>query len=167
MEADVALLQSGGRKDCLFSQDKDAYFDPILVDRTVRDGEKLQFGDVQLTAHWTPGHTKGCTTWESSISVGKKTYNVVFDDCMTVNPGTRFTKNPSYPGIAEDYKRTFRVLESLHPDVALSYHTEFFYLEEKRKRMSKEGVKVWVNPEGYRKRVAERKKVFEALLPRN
>src|SRR5262249_11540441 len=36
---------------------------PVASVKVVRDGEKLQVGPLELTAHLTPGHTPGGTTW--------------------------------------------------------------------------------------------------------
>jgi len=32
-------------------------------------------------------------------------------------PGYRLVVNPSYPGIADDYRQTFKMLETLKPDI--------------------------------------------------
>ena len=72
----------------------------------------------------------------------------MFPDGTSVNPGYRVAKDPSYPGIADDYRRTFRGLEALKPDVWLSPHTETLNLEARRARTAKEGAKAWVDPEG-------------------
>jgi len=42
-------------------------FAPVKVDRLVRDGESIRLGDVALTAHLTPGHTAGCTSWSMTV----------------------------------------------------------------------------------------------------
>jgi metallo-beta-lactamase class B len=78
-----------------------------------------------------------------------------------VNPGYRVARNPSYEGIADDYRRTFRTLEALKPDVWLAPHNEFYGLDAKLARAAKDGVKAWIDPEGYRKWVAAQKKRFE------
>lgn len=161
MEAEFELLKSGGRLDYLFGQKPEMRFESVTADRVLKDEEKVVLGDVQLIAHWTPGHTRGCTTWETSVTEGGKKYSVVFADGTSVNPGTRFIKNPSYPGIFSAYQKTFKVLESLHPDIFLSYHAEFFDLEKKRGRMTREGIKAWVDPEGYQQLVSSKKKEFE------
>ncbi len=92
--------------------------------------------------------------------VGERTA-VVFADGTGINPGTRFVKDPSYPGIADDYRKTFRVLESLHPDIFLAYHVERFEMEAKRARAATEGVKAWMDSEGYRAFVEKDKANFE------
>jgi metallo-beta-lactamase class B len=116
MDRDVALLASGGKIDYLFGKDSRFYFQPVTTDRVLKDGDTVEPGGVKLTALLTPGHTPGCTTFVTTVQEAGKSYQVAFPDGTSVNPGTRLVKNPSYPGILEDYRRTFAVLESLHPD---------------------------------------------------
>ncbi len=49
----------------------------------------------------------------------------------------------------------------LRPDIWLNHHTQVFDLEGKRKRVAAEGVKAWVDPEGYRRFVARQRRTFE------
>ena len=42
--------------------------------------------------------------------------------------------NPRHPGIADDYARTFRVLEGLEADVFLAQHPGMYAMSEKRQR---------------------------------
>src|SRR5205085_601882 len=93
-----------------------------------------------------------------------KSYTVVFPDGTSVNPGYRVIKDPSYKGIADDFRRTFRTLESLKPDIWLAPHTNVFDYEAKLARSGKEGVKAWVDREGYKKWVALQKGKFEAVV---
>src|SRR4030095_15706394 len=65
-EADAALLAAGGKGDPNFG-DTLAY-EPVKVDRILRDGDKVELGGVTLTAHLTPGHTKGNTTWTMTVN---------------------------------------------------------------------------------------------------
>ena len=102
-----------------------------------RDGDTIKLGDVALTARLTPGHTKGATTWITNVVEDGKIYRVVFPDGTGVNPGYRVAKNPSYPGISDDYPRTFYILESLKPDIWLAPHLETFDFEGKRARVTK------------------------------
>jgi hypothetical protein len=75
--------------------------------------------------------------------------------------GYRLAKNPSYPGMTDDYRRTHHFLEMLNPDIFLGSHTEWFNFEDKQKRTATEGVKAWINPEEYRRFVAKQKRAFE------
>ena len=117
-----------------------SFIPPVKVDRILRDGDTIRLGDVLLTAYHTPGHTRGATTWVANLVVDGKAYVVAFPDGAGFNPGYRLAKNPSYPGIADDYRRTHHMLEMLKPDIWLAQHNEYYDLEGKRKRAETEGV---------------------------
>ena len=118
----------------------------------------------ELTARRTPGHTRGTTTWTTTVEDGGQSYRVVFAGSTSVNPGTKLVKSPSYPGIADDYRRSFRLLESLKPDIFLGAHVGFFDMDAKRARAATEGVRAWVDPEGFKRHLADSKSAFEALV---
>ncbi len=60
---------------------------------------------------------------------------MVFPASLSVNPGVRLASPPSYPGIAEDFRRSIGILESLKPDVFLAAHGVFFGLRDKAERL--------------------------------
>jgi metallo-beta-lactamase class B len=159
MREDVAAMESGDRGD--FKYADDFLYPGAKVDRVLRDGDTIRMGDVLLTAYHTPGHTRGSTTWVATLVVDGKAYVVAFPDGAGFNPGYRLAKDPSYPGIADDYRRTHHVLEMLKPDIWLAQHNEYYDLEGKRLRARTEGVRAWVDPEGYRRFVAAKKRAFE------
>ncbi|MGJ4932594.1 subclass B3 metallo-beta-lactamase [Bradyrhizobium sp. HKCCYLS2038] len=159
MKDDVAAMESGDRDD--FKYGNDLTYEGVKVDRVLRDGDTVKLGDVLLTAYHTPGHTRGATTWIANLVVDGKAYVVAFPDGAGFNPGYRLAKGPSYPGIAEDYRNTHHALEMLKPDIWLAQHNEYYDLEGKRKRAETEGVNAWVDPEGYRRFIAGKKRAFE------
>jgi hypothetical protein len=108
------------------------------------------------------GHTRGATTWIANLVADDKAYRVAFPDGAGFNPGYRVAQwPPSYPGITEDYRRTHHFLEMLKPDIWLAQHNEYYDCQGKRKRAETEGVKAWMDPEGYRRWVASKKRAFE------
>jgi metallo-beta-lactamase class B len=159
MKDDVAAMESGDRDD--FKYGNDLTYEGVKVDRILRDGETVRLGDVLLTAYHTPGHTRGATTWIANLVVDGKAYVVAFPDGAGFNPGYRVAKDPSYPGITDDYRKTHHVLEMIKPDIWLAQHNEYYDLEGKRKRAEMEGVKAWIDPEGYRRFIAGKKRAFE------
>lgn len=161
MAEDVALLESGGKTDFHYGRLRYFLFEPVKVDIVLRNGDVIKLGDITLTAYHTPGHTKGATTWETNIVVDGKNYSVVFPDGTTINPGYRIVKNPSYPGIENDYRTTLHKLEMIKPDIWFSLHTEFFNYETKKQRALTEGINAWIDPEGYRQRIAGEREKFE------
>ena len=163
MQEDVALLEDGGRSDFHYGRDWQVMGQPpVKVDRVLRDGDQVRLGEVLLTAHHTPGHTKGSTTWTTTLVEGGKAYFVVFPDGAGFNPGYRVAaRSPSYPGIEEDYRRTLHKLEMLKPNIWLGHHTEYHDMNVKRQRAATEGVAAWVDPEGYRRFIADKRRAFE------
>jgi metallo-beta-lactamase class B len=139
---------------------------PSRIDRVIRHGDRIRLGQTELTAHLTPGHTKGCTTWTMDVAEGGRKYRVVFVGGYTINPGVRLIDNVEYPIIAEDYARTFRVLKSLQPDVFLAQHPDIFGLEQKRAKRRAGGPNPFVDRAGYRTRVREGEDAYREQLRR-
>ena len=96
--------------------------------------------------------------------VGAHAYFVVFPDGSGVNPGFRVARNPSYPGIGDDYRRTFQILEALKPDIWLTPHTDVLDFDGKQARAAQKGIKAWVDPDGYAKYIADQRAKFEAVV---
>jgi metallo-beta-lactamase class B len=131
---------------------------PVKVDRVLADGDTVTLGGITLRAHLTPGHTKGCTTWTTTVQEDGRRYDVVFVGGVSINPGVTLVGNTRYPGIAEDYARTFRTLKGLKPDVFLAQHPEIYGMAGKLSRLKAGGSgNPFVDPQGYRRtvRVAE------------
>lgn len=163
-EADAALLAAGGKGDPNFG-DTLAY-EPVKADRILRDGDKVELGGVTMTAHLTPGHTKGNTTWTMTVSEGSKSYNVVVAG-STSTPGYKLVDNPNYPGIIADYQRTFQILKSLPCDIFLGPHGNFYDLTKKSKLLD-QGQKQnpFIDPDGYKRYVEENEQAFQKELER-
>lgn len=166
MEQEVPLLESGAKTDFHYGRDPDFAFDGVKVDRVLHDGDAIRLGGVTLTALLTPGHTKGSTTFTLNVTEGGTTYAVAFPNGASINPGYRIARDPSYPGIADDYRRTLDVFDRLKPDVWLMPHNDVYDFAGKRARVEHEGVAAWVDPEGYRKWAAGQRERFDATLKR-
>ncbi|MDG2518376.1 subclass B3 metallo-beta-lactamase [Lysobacter soli] len=162
MQEDVAMIEDGGKSDFHYGRDwKVMGQPPVKVDRVLRDGDTVRLGEVMLTAYHTPGHTRGATTWVTTLVQDGQAYEVVFPDGAGFNPGYRVAQPPEYPGIEHDYRTTLHRLEMLEPDIWLGHHTEYFDLIGKRQRAASQGVQAWVDPEGYRQFVAGKRRAFE------
>ncbi len=163
MQEDVATVESGGASDPAYGKSKPDY-PPTHVDRVLHDGDTVELGGAVLTAHRTPGHTPGCTTWTMKVTDHGKTYNVVIVGSPNVNSGYKLIHNAKYPGIAEDYVQTFRVLHSLPCDIFLGAHGQYFDMLEKLARKTAPGTNPFVDPQGYKTYVAEREQAFQEEL---
>jgi metallo-beta-lactamase class B len=152
MGDDAALLEAGGKDDFRFGNE--FLFPPVKVDRVLRDGDIVEQGGVKLTARHTPGHTKGATTFVTSVEEGGRRYEVVFATSITVNPGTLLVNNPKYPNIASDWEKTYAILKSLKPDVWVGGHTGFFDMAGKSSRVG-QNPNPYIDPQGYARWLAE------------
>jgi metallo-beta-lactamase class B len=165
MDADVSAVEDGGKIN--FGGDTQSTasrYQPAKVDRLLHDGDEVKLGDTVLTAHLTPGHTKGTTTWTMNVTDGGKTYHVVIVGSPNVNPGYKLVNNALYPQIASDYERMFRVLKSLPCDIFLGAHGNYYGMEEKYARMKAGAPNPFIDPEGYKSYIAEREETFRAEL---
>ncbi|HVQ31747.1 MAG TPA: subclass B3 metallo-beta-lactamase [Vicinamibacteria bacterium] len=160
MEADVSVVESGGKTDFQYGESPTSRYPPTKVDRVLHDGDEVKLGGAVLVAHITPGHTKGCTTWTMKVTESGKALDVVIVGSPNVNPGYKLVKNPAYPEMAADYERTFRVLKSLPCDVFLGAHGSYFDMEAKYPRLKEGAANPWIDPDGYKKYVAEREDAF-------
>jgi len=164
MDADVAVVESGGKSDFQYGNDPESLYKATKVDRVLHDRDEVRLGETVLVAHLTPGHTKGCTTWTLQVAEGGKKYDVVIIGSPNVNPGYRLANNAAYPRIAEDYEKTFKVLKSLPCDIFLGAHGNYFGLETKYPDFIHEGVSAFVDPAGYKKYVEAKQTEFETEL---
>jgi hypothetical protein len=73
---DGALKKRGGKGD--FHWGDDLAYEPVTPDRYVGDGDRVELGGVTITAHLTPGHTMGCTSWSMRVSENGRTLTCFF-----------------------------------------------------------------------------------------
>lgn len=160
-EGDAGLLRKGGHGDFRFGDT--LLFPPIEPDKIIQDGESLQLGDQAMTAHLTPGHTKGNTTWTTQIQDGARTYNVVFVGSQS-SLDDKFVGQESYPGIAAEFVKSFAVLRNLPCDIFLASHGWFFHFVDKHERLMRGDTNAFVDPEGYKRYLSESEKDFHQKL---
>ena len=176
MDGDVDVVESGGKTDFAFggSRGGGMQFPAAHVDRVLHDGDQVSLGGVTLTAHRTPGHTRGCTTWTMRAHLpGEpqgKLRDVVMVGSWSVLSEYRLTasrgRQPSYPGIASDFTMTFATLHALPCDVFLGAHGSYFDMLAKLKRMPAEGSAVWIDPAGYKRAADSAEREFELRFGR-
>jgi metallo-beta-lactamase class B len=172
MEGDADVVESGGRTDFLAGVGAVPPYPPAKVNRVLRDGDKVELGGVTLTAHKTAGHTRGCTTWTLPVHLpgepADRLRNAVIVGGVMFWSDFRLTdagkQKASYPGIADDFAGTFRVLHSLPCDAFLGAHGSYFGLKSKLPRLEKEGPHVFVDPAGYKQFLEKGQAAFEAAL---
>jgi len=104
--------------------------------RPIADGETLHVGDLAITAHFTPGHTPGGTTWSWRACEGSSCLDLVYADSLNSisAPGFRFTGDATHPSRVAAFERAIAVVEQLPCDVLLAPHPGFVDLDAKLAR---------------------------------
>jgi metallo-beta-lactamase class B len=132
---------------------------PHPIDKVLHDGDKVTLGGTTLTAHLTPGHTKGCTTWTFTTTEDVRSYNVVVVGSLSLN-AANLGNNPAYPNIREDFVKSFKVMRSLPADVFVGSHNGFYQMTQKYARLQQGGANPFIDPAGYKSLVDSSEKAF-------
>lgn len=129
-------------------------FPPVSRVRIVQDGEVLRVGPLALTAHLTPGHTPGSTTWTWRSCEGPRCLDIVYADSLNPvsAPGYRFRGGPKSDGIAAVFRQSIATVAALPCDLVLSVHPDLVNLEQKQRARAArpQGPDPFVDPRGCR-----------------
>jgi metallo-beta-lactamase class B len=98
---------------------------PVTKIKTIRDGAVLRLGPNALTAHITPGHTPGSTTWSWRSCAEKECVDLVYADSLTAisNAEYRYT-DPAHPERLENFRRGLATIATLSCDILITPHPE-------------------------------------------
>ncbi len=138
---------------------------PASVARGVEHLETIRLGDLALTAHHTPGHTPGCTTWSGAVRIDGEPFTFVIVCSLTVLRSYRIVgPGASVPGQGADFCRSLAYLRTLQPDVFLAPHAAWFRLWEKNTARKDGNARAFVDSEGYRAYLAGAEAQIEGVL---
>jgi metallo-beta-lactamase class B len=112
-------------------------FEAVKNVETIADRTTLRIGPLAITAHFTPGHTPGATTWSWRSCEGTHCVDIVYADGLTPvsDDGFRFTGNGKRPSIVDAFRGSISRVEELPCAVILAPHPEFIALERKLARL--------------------------------
>ena len=139
---------------------------PLKNVRVVRDGETLQLGHVAVTAHYTPGHTPGSTSWTWQSCAGQRCLHIAYADSLTAiaAPGYRYTDHPAYVAA---FRKTLATVAALPCDILLTPHPDASdFWEKVAKRKSPTDVAPLVDASACRDYAAAAAKDLDARLVR-
>ena len=97
---------------------------PVANISELKDGEVVKVGPLSLTAHFTPGHTPGGTSWTWASCEKGKCLNMVYADSQTAvsAPGYRYS---DHPDVVANFTKNQAWFAGVPCDVLLSPHPEF------------------------------------------
>lgn len=129
-----------------------------------QDGETLRVGPLRITAHLTPGHTPGSTTW-TWVSCEKekgqeRCLDIVYADSLTAVSSNNYRFSGTR---ATQFRKTIDKVGALKCDVIVSTHPGFTNTMEKRAAKTA-GQNPFITPDGCRQYAAEAHERFNARL---
>ena len=140
-------------------------FPPAHVDSLIPDHGTVTLGGVTLTANITPGHTAGCTSWTLPVVSDGARHTAVFF-CSASVAFNRLAPKAQYPGIVDDYRRSFARFRTIDADVFFAAHSELFDLRGKRARIAAGGENPFIDAGALQRTVAEFEADFDKELAR-
>jgi metallo-beta-lactamase class B len=99
---------------------------PVANVQRVEDGGQIRVGEIEITAHYTPGHTPGGTSWTWKSCEGPVCRNFVYADSLSPisSGGFRFSSATDYPNAVADFEKSFAFLETTPCDILITPHPE-------------------------------------------
>lgn len=162
MQGDVSALEGGFYLGSETNKAMSA--PPVKVDHVLGDGEHVKLGDIDLIAHLTPGHSRGCTSWGTTADANGKDYEVLVF-CSATVAANRITPPLQYEGIVQDYRATFAKAKAMQVDIPLAPHPEFFGLLQKaEKAKTDKSQNFFVDPGAFQPYIAQLEAIFETTL---
>lgn len=141
-------------------------FDAPRVDHRFEDGDTVRVGPIELTAHVTAGHTRGCTSWSFPVRVEGRELLAVNICSLTLFPFVSLVEPEAYPGIRADFERSFRTLRALPADIFLASHSRWFDLNGKRRAQAdaQNSTNPFIDREGYLAFIDEAERRYRETL---
>ena len=92
----------------------------------IHDGESLHLGSLVMTAHATPGHTPGGTSWTWRSCENDTCLDMVYADSLSPvsAEGFKFSSSVTYPDVMQDFQKSYQFLRTTPCDILLTPHAE-------------------------------------------
>lgn len=101
-------------------------FPGVAATRAIADGHELRAGPLALTAHATPAHMPGGTSWTWRSCEAGRCIDIAFVDSLSAvsAPGYRFSDEQAHPEVLPTFRRTFERVRTLPCDLLLTPHPQ-------------------------------------------
>ena len=92
--------------------------------RRIDDGHVIELGSIRLTAHATPGHTPGSTSWTWRSCDAGQCRNFAYVDSLTAisDDVFRYGDEAAHPGYLAAFRRTLDTVAALPCDILVTPH---------------------------------------------
>ncbi len=145
-----------------------ARFPPVTQPmRELRDGDSVTLGDIVVTAHFTPGHTPGSTTWSWRDCEGERCLRIVYADSLNAvsAPGFHFLADATHPDLTPRFRKSIQSMAALPCDILLTVHPDLADIPAKLQRL-RAGAEsnTFVDPSACRRYAHEAETLLDARI---
>jgi metallo-beta-lactamase class B len=114
-------------------------FPAVARVRDVHDGETVRLGNLAVTAHFTPGHTPGSTTWTWRSCEKDKCLDVVYADSLNAisAPGFHYLADATHADLAATFRNSIDKVAALPCDILVSVHPEIAGVDRKLEQIAR------------------------------
>ncbi len=100
---------------------------------TLKNDGVVRVGPLAVTAHFTPGHTSGGTSWTWQSCEDQRCLNLVYADSLTAiaSPDFKYSRNTRYTAALKDLESSFTTLAALKCDILMTPHPDASSLWER------------------------------------
>jgi metallo-beta-lactamase class B len=132
--------------------------------RVVADRETLRVGPLAITAHRTPGHTPGSTTWTWRSCEGQRCRDLVYADSLNAVAADDFRFSADAARVAA-FRASIATVAALPCDIVIAVHPAFTDLDGKlSRRTSSYDAEAFVDRQACRRYAADAAKRLDARL---
>ncbi len=98
-------------------------YPPLTQAAPLRDGQQVAVGPLRLTAHFTPGHTPGGTSWTWESCEGAVCRAMVYADSLTAvsSPGFKYSADAA---LVAAFRKSIATMTALPCDILLTPHPD-------------------------------------------
>jgi metallo-beta-lactamase class B len=155
---DARVLEDGGFSDPHFGGRET--FTPVSVDKIISDSDVIELGDIRLQVYEHPGHTEGSSSYSMHMRENGRDYNVVIANMGTINTGKKLVVDPTYPGVADDFAKTYSRQKAMDVDVWVAAHGGHYGLHDKYKPGQAYNPDTFVDPDGFLAAVERLERIY-------
>lgn len=170
-EPDAELIESGGAGKRNLGLMNFLVFSGLAkypvpnINHHFKDGAKIRLDSIELTAHITPGHTPGSTTWTFPVTAGNRKPLAVIISSLTLIPSSLFGEKYDVE-LQNEFNQSFKILRRIPADIFLGPHASFFNMRDKLKERdtSVDKLAPFIDRDGYLKYIDKSEEKFHKAL---